>query len=269
VWLLWHPLGAPAWDLGATTGDGRVYAWNAQSGALIYSNQVAASVLAAYPMADLRKLVLLKPGQDAPYVNGPLYSYDLQTHQTDLIDKQKFLTIPQTSPDGRLFAYVSANDQVKVWDAATQQTQLTVTLPEANASDLTLGFSPDSRWLALARTEGEGWARVYDVSSGQPMGDPLAGYSAGAYKIGFSADSKSLVTYGKEGTAKIWNVATGREMVSRLPVNRFLTFHWYWTALPPDGNSVVESAGEDAIRVIRLPTLAEIDALEKGQMKSP
>ena len=269
VWLLWHPLGAPAWDLCATTGDGRVYAWNAQSGALIYSNKVASSVLAAYPMADHRKLVLLKPGKDAPYLDGPLFSYDLQTHQTELIEKQKFLTIPQTSPDGCLFAYVTTNDQIKVWDAATQQTRLTIKLPEQNPASLSLGFSPDSRWLAVATTEGEGWARVFDVGTGQPVSGPLAGYSAGAYKIGFSADSKSLVTYGTDGTAKIWHVATSREMVSRLPVNRFLTYHWYWTALPPDGNSVVESAGEDAIRVVRLRTLAEIDALEEGQMNSP
>ena len=101
------------------------------------------------------------------------------------------------------------------------------------------------------------------------MSGPLAGYSAGAYKIGFSADSKSLVTYGQDGTAKIWNVATSREMVSRLPVNWFLTFHWGWTALPQDGNSVVEGAGEGAIRVVRLPTLAEIDALENRQVKGP
>ena len=71
-----------------------------------------------------------------------------------------------------------------------------------------------------------------------------------------------------DGTAKIWHVATSREMVSSLPVNWFLTFHWGWMALPLDGNSVIESAGEDAIRVVRLRTLAEIDALAGTQMKS-
>jgi WD40 repeat protein len=110
---------------------------------------------------------------------------------------------------------------------------------------------------------------VFNAGTGETVSGPVAGYLAGTYKVGFSADSKSLVTYGLDGTAKIWNVATSREMVSGLQLNGFLATHWYWKLLPPDGNSVVESAGEDAIRVVRLPTLAETDALENRQMKRP
>jgi len=70
------------------------------------------------------------------------------------------------------------------------------------------------------------------------------------------------VTESLDGTARIWNIATSREMISGLPVNYFIKTQLRWNLLPPDGNSLLESAGEGAIRVVRLPTLPEIDALE-------
>jgi WD40 repeat protein len=258
VWVLWRPPGAHGWDLCATTGDGRVYAWKAESGELVYSNQVAPSVLAAYPMADHKKLVLLKPGREAPYMGGPLSSYDLQTHQTKLIDDCVPHASWNVSPDGHLFAYIATNNQVRVWDVSTEQTKYVVRLPDRAHC---IEFSPDSRLLAVSTIAG--WLQVFDAGTGQSVSDPLAEYWAGVYRVTFSADSKSLVTCGNDGTARIWNIATSREMVSGLPVNRLPM-----TVLPPDGNSVVESAGEWAVRVVRLPTLAEIDALEKGQMQS-
>ncbi|MHC1767800.1 MAG: WD40 repeat domain-containing protein [Verrucomicrobiia bacterium] len=200
MWLLWHPPWARNWDLCATTGDGCVYAWKAQSGELIYSNKVA---------------------------------------------------------------YGTTNAEVKVWDAATKQTRFAVKLPER---PYWIEFSPDSRLLAVVTSRG--WVQVLNTATGKTVSESLAAYWAGTCRVSFSADAKSLVTYSTDHTAKIWDIATGREMVSGLPVNAFLIGS-EWTALPPDGNSVVEGAGEGAIRVVDLPTLADIDASEETRMKSP
>jgi WD40 repeat protein len=111
----------------------------------------------------------------------------------------------------------------------------------------------------LAVATSGGWVRVFDVATGSPASEPLAGYLAGANKINFSADGKSLVTCGEDGAARLWNIATGREMLSGLPGSSFWEFEWVFLAR--DGNSVVEAAGRpNAIRVVRLPTLAKIDA---------
>ena len=110
-----------------------------------------------------------------------------------------------------------------------------------------------------------GQAQVWDARTGQLVCGPLAEDST----VRFSADSKSLVTYSMDGIARIWNIATGREMISGLRVNWFLVGHTGWSLLPPDGNSVLESEGEGAIRVVRLPTLAESDALEARSAKKP
>lgn len=75
-------------------------------------------------------------------------------------------------------------------------------------------FSPNSRWLAVANRSGR--VQVFDISTGESVCGPLAGHLAGTVRVDFSADSKSLVTYSSDRTAKIWNFASGREMISGL-----------------------------------------------------
>jgi len=71
--FLGHPAGSRAWDLCATMGDGRVYAWNLQSGELVYSNKLASRLTGAWPAADHKRLILLEE------LEGSFSSYDLQT----------------------------------------------------------------------------------------------------------------------------------------------------------------------------------------------
>jgi WD40 repeat protein len=261
VLLTFEDSGSPAWDLRAVTGDGRAYAWNAESGELVYSDKVAPTLgPAVYPVADHKKLVLL---EDAKVTFS---SYDLQTHQRERFPEliAIYSCKPAVSPDSRFFAYFTTSGQVKVWDAVSNQTKSIVTLPVENTAT---AFSPDSRWLAVANRSGH--VQVFDIGTGQSVSGPLAGYSANTVRIGFSADGKSLVTYSRDGTATIWNIATGREMICGLQLNYFLTDHLPTRLLPLDGNSIFESAGEGAIRLVRLPTLAEIDARENGAVKNP
>jgi WD40 repeat protein len=263
--ILWPPE-SPGWDLCATTGDGRVCIWNAQSGELVYSNKVASRLSVAFPVAHHDKLVLVALVKRWERLfEGTLSSYDLQTHRTELVEEHAVIN-PYTvdiSPDGRLWGYITTNGQVKVWDAATKQTKSIIKLRTWEAI---IRFSPDSRLLAVVKSQGE--VQVWNAGTGE-LSDPLAGLLAVTTKVSFSADSRSLVTYSIDGTARIWNIATSREMISGLPLNSFLKSHLRWNLLPPDGNSVLESAGEGAIRVVRLPTFAEIDALEARSVKKP
>jgi eukaryotic-like serine/threonine-protein kinase len=265
--LLW-PAESPGWDLCATTGDGRVCIWNAQSGELVYSNKVASRLTLALPVALHDKLVLFdQVKQWERLFEDTLSSYDLKTHRTELIEEHASIN-PYTldiSPDGRFWGYITTNGQVKVWDSATKQTKSIVKVPPW---DVIIQFSRDSRLLAVSTcTQGE--VRVWDAGTGKPLSDPLAGLLALTSKVSFSADSRSLVTESLDGNARIWNIATSREMISGLPLNSFLKNHLRWNLLPPDGNSILESAGEGAIRVVHLPTLAEIDALETRPAKRP
>jgi WD40 repeat protein len=253
--------GSPAWDLRAVTGDGWVYAWNAESGELVYSNKVAPTLgPTVYPVADHTKLVLI---EDSKFTFS---SYDLKTHQREAFPEliAMYSCKPAVSPNSRLFTYFTTSGQVKVWDAIRNETKSIVKLPVEYTFT---AFSPDSRWLAVANRSGR--VQVFDIGTGQSVCGPLAGYLADTVRVDFSADSKSLVTYSGDRTAKIWNIASGREMISGLRLNPFLAGHLPTRLLPLDGNSIFESAGEGAIRLVRLPTLAEIDARENGAVKDP
>jgi WD40 repeat protein len=197
-----------------------------------------------------------------------LFTWDSHSNRRQVIEEHAIVGPPNSlaiSRDERLIAYSTRNGQVVLWDLSAGRPK-SVIKPRA-AGLFLMAFSPDSRLLALAGEGGS--AQVWDVETAQPVTDPLLGllagsHLAGIWKVSFSADSRSLVTYCGDYTAKVWNVATGREMLSGLPLSNFLVSHPSWHLLAGDGNSVVESAGTAAIRVVRLPTLAEIDAIDKS-----
>src|SRR2546425_529574 len=54
--------------------------------------------------------------------------------------------------------------------------------------------------------------RIWNLATGKPLVAPLRGHGTGA--VGrFSRDGKSLFTVGEDGTARVWHVRTGREML--------------------------------------------------------
>jgi WD40 repeat protein len=71
-----------------------------------------------------------------------------------------------------------------------------------------VAFSPDGTLLATAK--GNGTARLWNVATGQPHGQPLAGHIYAIYGVAFSPDGKLLGTAGGDTTVRLWNVATGQ-----------------------------------------------------------
>ncbi len=129
----------------------------------------------------------------------------------------------------------------------------------------TVALSPDKRLLAF--TPGNAVVQLYSLRSSKPATSPLVGHFSSIDKVGFSADSRTLITYSEDGTARFWNVATGREIMSDLPLNDFLFRQPRIHLLSTDNNAVIEPEGEDKLRFVPLPSLEEIDAAEgvRGQ----
>ena len=104
----------------------------------------------------------------------------------------------------------------------------------------------------------------------KPLFDaPLKGHQSKVMQVAFSSDSRTLATFGN-GTLRWWNVATGREML-------LFRSEVEWTASPFDfpapGNALsrlllfYERPGQ--VRVTTVPSLAEIDAVEKAEAAGP
>ena len=121
------------------------------------------------------------------------------------------------SPDGNWLATASYDNTVIIWDAADSRGGLTFRV------DLTV-FSPDGKRLAT----GGHMVKIWDVASGQELltlpglafsaapapPEPCLGASVRLSELAFSPDGKRLVTASDDHTARIWDAATGQELLT-------------------------------------------------------
>ena len=92
-----------------------------------------------------------------------------------------------------------------LWDAATGAQRGTLDLGSHHVASAPPAFSPDGRLLAAADAD-DNAIRVFDVASGQPIGEPLAIHTAFAAPMAFLPDGR-LVTSGANEAA-VWHLDT-------------------------------------------------------------
>jgi WD40 repeat protein len=161
--------------------------------------------------------------------------------------------------DEHLLAYPSTNGSYVVWNIAANRLQSV--LKEFTGYPSAVTFSRDGRLLATGTAQAT--ARVWDIATGQPVTPPLVGHLSAVLKLRFSPDGKTLMSYGQDMTCRLWHVATGQEMMAGLPLNRLLLENFWMNVLTEGGNAILEPDGENRFRLVRLPTLAEIQELER------
>src|SRR5262249_3772654 len=116
--------------------------------------------------------------------------------------------------------------------------------PEDGGGPVT--FSPNGRTL-LAR--GSKAARLWDVETGKPLGQPLEPVGEVRYWYektvqGFSPDGRTVLTAGPDGSARLWDAPTGKPVGAPLmhggPVHA--------VAFSPDGRKVLTGSGEEHLQ---------------------
>jgi WD40 repeat protein len=79
---------------------------------------------------------------------------------------------------------------------------------------------------------------------------------------GFSPDGEHIVTASSDGTAHIWNIATGEELKLLSPERQGHTEGVYWAGFSPDGKHIVTAGDDDTARVWDAVTGEELTVLE-------
>src|SRR5262249_22081963 len=123
----------------------------------------------------------------------------------------KVVTGVAFSADEKLFATCGLDGPIKIWDA--ERTAKYCTSPER----------PDSF----------------------PPRQTLSGHANGTYGIAFSPDGKQIASCGADGTAKVWDVESGK-LLAILSGHRGVV---YAVAFHPDGKQIATGGADKTVRL--------------------
>jgi WD40 repeat protein/transcriptional regulator with XRE-family HTH domain len=135
--------------------------------------------------------------------------WDVATGQTVrvLIGHNHTLTRVAYSPDGKYVLTGGQDNTARLWDATTGK-QVQVFSGQTCCS--AVAFTPDGKYIALGD---ENTIKLYDTVNWQ-LARGFVGHQAGSgfgiSGIAFSPDGKYMVSTSTDGTARLWEVATGQ-----------------------------------------------------------
>jgi hypothetical protein len=152
------------------------------------------------------------------------------------------------SPDGKWLASGGGDKIVRVWEINSGKKLREFKGPSSYT--LSVRFSPNGKILAAAGYESSGATHpiyLYDLTTGKDLGK-LAGHGQGIRRVVYTPDGKQLVSGGFDGTVRVWDLATLKE-VQKLAFPGAV----YSIALTPDGKTLA-GGGPNALRVWDLPS---------------
>jgi WD40 repeat protein len=156
------------------------------------------------------------------------------------------------TPDGQQVVTVSRDKTVRVWDVQTGQTVRVLRPPIGHglAGELFAGaLSPDGKTLAVAGYGVlDGKDRVGPIYLIPLTGGPvrvLKGIPRSLYALAFSPDGKRLAAGWTEGTAVVWDAASGRPEKTLLGHTKGINV----LAFSPDGSRLATGSSDRTVRL--------------------
>ncbi|HSV65974.1 MAG TPA: caspase family protein [Mycobacteriales bacterium] len=113
-----------------------------------------------------------------------------------------------------------------------------------NTAVYAVAFSPDGKTLATG--SGDGTLRLWDYTTGLPIGPPLTGHADSVRAVTFSPDGKTLASASDDRTVRLWNPTTGQ------PIGQPLKGHndaIRAMAFSPDGKTLATGSDDHTVRL--------------------
>jgi eukaryotic-like serine/threonine-protein kinase len=151
------------------------------------------------------------------------------------------------SPDGRRLASAGDDTLLKVWDATTGHEAIAL---DVERVPIGVAFSPDGHELACGCSRPNPVVKLWvgtPLSAGEGNDPALSviGHVEPVVRVGFSPDCKVLVSASRDGTAKVWNAITGREMFTFRGHSAIVCA----VAFSPDGQRVASGSWDGTVLI--------------------
>ncbi len=157
------------------------------------------------------------------------------------------------SPDGRRIATTSLDRTARVWDAVDGR-QIAV-CQHPREIFLSVVFSPDGRDILTASADDVGTARIFDAATCAEVS--LLSGGGQLYFADYSPDGRRAVTASNDKIARIWDVATGKQIAALKGHGEDVVSAQF----SPDGRRIVTSSVDRTARVWNASTGAQTAVL--------
>jgi WD40 repeat protein/serine/threonine protein kinase/DNA-binding XRE family transcriptional regulator len=157
------------------------------------------------------------------------------------------------TPDGRSVVTGSYDKTVRIWDAQTGQQLRKITAPQPIAA---LALSPDGKIIATGEgVAGPNSIRLWNMQTGAAI-RTLSGHIDWLRRLDFSPDGTKLLSASTDSTVRIWDVATGIELL------KIAEPDWMQSAaFAPDGHTFITAGNDKIVRLRDSATGRELLAL--------
>lgn len=167
--------------------------------------------------------------------------WDLRTMQPvgNTMEHTSSVRAIEFSPCGKFVATASADKSAVIWDAATGEPVSKTLRHEYPLNDL--AYSPCGNYIATAGS-GKG-AIIWNIKQAEPA--KVLVHKKGQYMINYSNNGKLLITASMDGTAQIWDAATGAKVHGPLKHNAEVSI----AIFSPNGKLAATASSDGNIKV--------------------
>ncbi|XZE55278.1 hypothetical protein SH139x_001280 [Planctomycetaceae bacterium SH139] len=146
------------------------------------------------------------------------------------------------NPKGTRLLSTSQDGRAIVWEVDNWHLQRTMLNPEVQDSGTRLRFSdgrfsPDGELVAVASSGGKVY--IHDTETGNLV-TVLSGHANQVKSLAFTPDGLTLASGSDDGTLRLWNTATWRNVLTLQPETRFLAQSINFTE---DGGRMITTCG--------------------------
>ena len=149
------------------------------------------------------------------YSDGEIILWDVESGQSGEKKGSHSVNFPVNSiafsADGKILASGSEDNTIILRDIASMKAINEPMRGFYGGGGGNMTFSPDGKILAYTSGEGEESKIIlWDIISGQPIGEPLQGHGNYIHDISFSPDGSILGAVGEGQWIKLWDVTSGQ-----------------------------------------------------------